>query len=120
MHYKIFYGAPRSNRESAGPLQCLEANTLELFADASFCAGADRSQSGMILQWNDAPVAWLSLRQPTASLSTAEAELQTWNIPWLQFYPQFPSYPRELNWKDNVCGALQVLAVNVHGLNSGV
>ena len=50
MHYKIFYGAPRTNRESAGPLQCLEANTLELFADASFCAGADRSQSGMILQ----------------------------------------------------------------------
>ena len=75
-HYKILYGAPRINRDSAGPLQCLEANTLELFADASFCAGTDRSQSGMILQWNDAPVAWLSLRQPTASLSTAEAELQ--------------------------------------------
>ena len=54
----------------------MATNFLELFADASFCAGADRSQSGMILQWNDAPVAWLSLRQPTASLSTAEAELQ--------------------------------------------
>ena len=75
-HYKIVYGAPRESRGSVGPWQAMASNFLELFADASFCAGADRSQSGMILQWNDAPVAWLSLRQPTASLSTAEAELQ--------------------------------------------
>ena len=75
-HYRIVYGAPREDRGSIGPWQTLVPNFLELFADASFCAGADRSQSGMILQWNDAPVAWLSLRQPTASLSTAEAELQ--------------------------------------------
>ena len=75
-HYKLVYGAPRESRGSVGPWQAMASNFLELFADASFCAGADRSQSGMILQWNDAPVAWLSLRQPTASLSTAEAELQ--------------------------------------------
>ena len=75
-HYRIVYGGPRKNRESVGPWQVMATNFLELFADASFCAGADRSQSGMILLWNDAPVAWLSLRQPTASLSTAEAELQ--------------------------------------------
>ena len=76
-HYGIVYGAPREHRGSIGPWQALATNCLEFFADASFCAGADRSQSGMILQWNDAPVAWLSLRQPTASLSTAEAELQS-------------------------------------------
>ena len=75
--YRIVYGAPREHRGSIGPWQALATNCLELFADASFCAGADRSQSGMILQWNDAPVAWLSLRQPPASLSTAEAELQS-------------------------------------------
>ena len=117
IHYKICYGAPRSNREKAGPLQCLAANTLELFADASFCAGADRSQSGITLQWNDAPVAWLSLRQPTASLSTAEAELQA-GIDCMTLAERFTELFRELEGISLKCvlygdnqGAVTVLQI---------
>ena len=51
-------------------------NLIEVFADASFCPGTDRSQTGIILMWGNAPVGWMSMRQPCASLSTAEAELQ--------------------------------------------
>ena len=50
-------------------------NLLDLFADASFCPGSDRSQTGIVMQWGNVPIGWLSLRQSTTSLSTAEAEL---------------------------------------------
>ena len=115
LHYKIVYGAPRPNRESVGPWQVLATNFLELFADASFCAGTDRSQSGVILRWNDAPVAWLSLRQPTASLSTAEAELQA-GIDCMTLAEGFTELLRELEGAPLKCvlygdnqGAITVL-----------
>ena len=116
-HYRIRYGAPRVQRSSLGPWQGLTPNTLELFADASFCAGTDRSQSGMILQWNDAPVAWLSLRQPTASLSTAEAELQS-SIDCMTLAEGFTDLLRELEGVPIKCilygdnqGAVTVLQI---------
>ena len=116
-HYKIVYGAPRESRGSVGPWQAMASNFLELFADASFCAGADRSQSGMILQWNDAPVAWLSLRQPTASLSTAEAELQA-GIDCMTLAEGFTELLRELEGMSLKCvlygdnqGAVTVLQI---------
>ena len=97
--------------------QVMATNFLELFADASFCAGADRSQSGMILQWNDAPVAWLSPRQPTASLSTAEAELQA-GIDCMTLAEGFTELFRELEGTPLKCvlygdnqGAVTVLQI---------
>ena len=76
--YEIIYGSAPPGRESVdvGPLQDRTA-ALEAYADASFAPGNDRSQTGIVLVWNQAPITWLSMRQPCASLSTAEAELQS-------------------------------------------
>ena len=74
---EIVYG---SSGKGHGPGEQLpeqrDFNLVEVFADASFCPGTDRSQSGIIMLWGNAPVGWMSMRQPCASLSTAEAELQ--------------------------------------------
>ena len=77
-HYEIIYdGAPLGGKTvDVGPLQDRTA-ALEAYADASFAPGNDRSQTGIVLVWNQAPITWLSMRQPCASLSTAEAELQS-------------------------------------------
>ena len=77
-HYEIVYGSPPPGGESVdvGPLQDRSA-ALEAYADASFAPGNDRSQTGIVLVWNQVPITWLSMRQPCASLSTAEAELQS-------------------------------------------
>ena len=48
---------------------------VEIFVDASFHPGSDRSQTGVIVTWAGCPIAWLSCRQATAGLSTTEAEL---------------------------------------------
>ena len=40
-----------------------------------FFSETDKSQSGVMLTWSGAPIGWISLRQPTASLSTTESEL---------------------------------------------
>ena len=74
-HYELSYGGePREI--DAGPLQSRE-NALEVYADASYSPGSDRSQTGLVLVWNQMPISWLSMRQPCASLSTAESELQS-------------------------------------------
>ena len=77
IHYELRYGSPGDGR---GPGDLLPVdrgdNLIEVFADASFCPGTDKSQTGLVILWGNSPIAWLSLRQPCASLSTAEAELQ--------------------------------------------
>ncbi|CAE7723639.1 RE1, partial [Symbiodinium pilosum] len=77
-HYEIIYGGNHSSDQGpdVGPLQ-ERVGAVEAYADASFAPGNDRSQTGIILAWNQAPITWLSMRQPCASLSTAEAELQS-------------------------------------------
>ena len=77
-HYEIIYGQVPHGGESVdvGPLQDRTA-ALEAYADASFAPGNDRSQTGIVLVWNQVPITWLSMRQPCASLSTAESELQS-------------------------------------------
>ena len=76
-HQEVRYGIPG---EGHGPGSQLpierDFNLIEVFADASFCPGSDRSQTGIVLMWGNAPIGWMSMRQPCASLSTAEAELQ--------------------------------------------
>ena len=73
--YEIIYGNMQDNSVDVGPLQD-RTSALEVYADASFAPGNDRSQTGIILVWNQVPITWLSMRQPCASLSTAESELQ--------------------------------------------
>ena len=77
-HYEIIYGGEQGLEQGpdVGPLQ-VRAGALEAYADASFAPGNDRSQTGIILVWNQVPITWLSMRQPCASLSTAESELQS-------------------------------------------
>ncbi|CAE7765938.1 RE2 [Symbiodinium sp. CCMP2592] len=53
---------------------------LEAYTDASFAAGCEgeetaRSHSGAVVVWADSPVMWMTQRQTTIALSTAEAEL---------------------------------------------
>ena len=48
---------------------------IEVHTDASFAPDSARSQTGTVIMWDDAAVAWLSHRQATMSASTAEAEL---------------------------------------------
>ncbi|CAE7283226.1 RE2 [Symbiodinium sp. CCMP2592] len=53
---------------------------LEAYTDASFAAGCEgeetaRSHSGAVVVWADSPVMWMTQRQTTIVLSTAEAEL---------------------------------------------
>ena len=76
-HQEIHYGTPGKGHGRGDQLPVeRDFNLIEVFADASFCPGSDRSQTGMVLMWGDAPIGWMSMRQPCASLSTAEAELQ--------------------------------------------
>ena len=76
-HQEIRYGTPGKGHGPGDQLPVeRDFNLIEVFADASFCPGSDRSQTGIVLMWGNAPVGWLSMRQPCASLSTAEAELQ--------------------------------------------
>ena len=49
--------------------------TIESWSDASFGIDEGRSQSGIAVIVAGGTVAWLSLRQPFATLSTAESEL---------------------------------------------
>ena len=75
-HYKIVYGPCDVGLNVEEPLVAARSpDLLECFADASYGPGTDRSQTGIVMMWANAPVAWLSLRQATTSLSTAEAEL---------------------------------------------
>ena len=76
--YEIIYGHRQDGNNSVdvGPLQD-RTSALEVYADASFAPGNDRSQTGIVLVWNQVPITWLSMRQPCASLSTAESELQS-------------------------------------------
>ena len=76
VHYEIIYGGNCSTDPDVGPLQD-RAGAVEVYADASFAPGNDRSQTGIVLVWNQVPITWLSMRQPCASLSTAESELQS-------------------------------------------
>ena len=53
---------------------------LEAYTDASFAAGCEseetaKSHSGAVVVWADSPVMWMTQRQTTVALSTAEAEL---------------------------------------------
>ena len=76
-HQELIYGMPGIGHGPGDQLPVeRNFNLIEVFADASFCPGTDRSQTGIILMWGNAPVGWMSMRQPCASLSTAEAELQ--------------------------------------------
>eukprot|EP00439_Symbiodinium_sp_Y106_P027584 s4975_g3.t1 len=50
---------------------------LEVFADASFAPGNQKSQSGIIATFASVPIAWISNRQATVSLSSAESELNS-------------------------------------------
>ncbi|CAE7901398.1 TY5A, partial [Symbiodinium sp. KB8] len=50
-------------------------NNLVLFPDAAFAPGGSRSQTGWVIVYAGTPVLWRSSRQPTTSLSSAEAEL---------------------------------------------
>ena len=76
-HQELVYGMPGIGHGPGDQLPVeRNFNLIEVFADASFCPGTDRSQTGIILMWGNAPVGWMSMRQPCASLSTAEAELQ--------------------------------------------
>ena len=75
---ELIYGSPGKGHGPGDQLPVERSfDLIEVFADASFCPGTDRSQSGIILMWGNAPVGWMSMRQPCASLSTAEAELQS-------------------------------------------
>ncbi|CAE7635935.1 RE1 [Symbiodinium sp. CCMP2592] len=75
---ELVYGLPGKGHGPGNQLPVeRDFNLIEVFADASFCPGTDRSQTGIILMWGNAPVGWMSMRQPCASLSTAEAELQS-------------------------------------------
>ncbi|OLQ05239.1 Copia protein [Symbiodinium microadriaticum] len=75
-HQELVYGMPGIGHGPGDQLPVeRNFNLIEVFADASFCPGTDRSQTGIILMWGNAPVGWMSMRQPCASLSTAEAEL---------------------------------------------
>ena len=78
VHYEIIYGGIHSMDlgPDVGPLQD-RVGAVEAYADASFAPGNDRSQTGIVLVWNQVPITWLSMRQPCASLSTAESELQS-------------------------------------------
>ena len=72
----LVYGQPRSG---PGPDNAYRVNgtahLLEMHCDASFGPDSGRSQSGLVAMFADAAVAWLSLRQSTTALSSAEAEL---------------------------------------------
>ena len=75
---ELIYGEPGLGHGAADQLPVArDFNLIEVFADASFCPGTDRSQSGIVLMWGNCPIGWMSMRQPCASLSTAEAELQS-------------------------------------------
>ncbi|CAE6962985.1 RE1 [Symbiodinium sp. CCMP2592] len=77
-HQEVFYGNPGTGHGPGNQLPVeRDFNLIEVFADASFCPGSDRSQTGIVLMWGNAPIGWMSMRQPCASLSTAEAELQS-------------------------------------------
>ena len=78
IHYELHYGSAGEGRGPGDQLPIDRGdNIVEVFADASFCPGTDKSQTGLIILWGNSPIAWLSMRQPCASLSTAEAELQS-------------------------------------------
>ena len=75
-HYSLVYGTAGSGWGECDQLAIpTNEKAVEIFADASFHPSSDRSQTGLVLTWSGAPVAWLSCKQPTASLSTTEAEL---------------------------------------------
>ena len=74
--YELHYGGPGEGRGPSNQL-AVDRDSLEVLADASFCPGTDKSQTGLVILWGNSPIAWLSMRQPCASLSTAEAELQS-------------------------------------------
>ena len=48
---------------------------LNMYCDASFAPEGERSHSGWVITYAGTPLSWRSGRQPTVSLSTAEAEL---------------------------------------------
>ncbi|CAE7285156.1 RE1, partial [Symbiodinium microadriaticum] len=83
MHYALVYGNKDHAQHEKGhvgdnamPLAVDRSDDLvELFADASFSPGVERSQTGVVVTWTGAVLGWMSIRQPTISLSTAEAEL---------------------------------------------
>ncbi|OLP86021.1 Retrovirus-related Pol polyprotein from transposon TNT 1-94 [Symbiodinium microadriaticum] len=83
MHYALVYGNKDHAQHEKGhvgdnamPLAVDRSDDLvELFADASFSPGVERSQTGVVVTWAGAVLGWMSIRQPTISLSTAEAEL---------------------------------------------
>ncbi|CAE7599592.1 GIP, partial [Symbiodinium sp. CCMP2456] len=66
-------------RSGPGPDNAYRVNgaghLLEMHCDASFGPDSGRSQTGLVAMFADAAVAWLSLRQSTTALSSAEAEL---------------------------------------------
>ena len=49
--------------------------TIEVHCDAAFAAASERSMSGVVVKYAGAPIFWVSVRQSTMALSTAEAEL---------------------------------------------
>lgn len=48
---------------------------MEVHCDAAFAAGGERSTTGLTVKYGGAPIFWLSVRQSTMAVSTAEAEL---------------------------------------------
>ena len=74
---ELVYGCPGKGHGPGEQLPVERDFNLIVVLHASFCPGSDRSQSGIILMWGNAPIGWMSMRQPCASLSTAEAELQS-------------------------------------------
>ena len=74
--YSMTYLPPTGTRgRGGGRAIARDMKAVEIFADASLSPGTERSQSGAVLTWGGSPLSWVSLRQPTASLSTPEAEL---------------------------------------------
>ena len=78
----ILYTADQVMRYSADGCE----GDLWCWSDAGYGGPGSKSQTGVVIVWGNAVVTWRSSRQPTAALSTAEAEIgaasMTFCIAW--------------------------------------
>ena len=74
----LVYGPARGDHGPDGVFRVKGAgHLLEMHCDASFEPDSGRSQTGLVAMFGDGAIAWLSLRQSTTALSSAEAELNS-------------------------------------------
>ena len=74
----LVYGPARGDHGPDGVFRVKGAgHLLEMRCDASFGPDSGRSQTGLVAMFGDGAIAWLSLRQSTTALSSAEAELNS-------------------------------------------